>query len=125
MARITYSSKASPAAGSIGERSSPPRKTRKEVPIFQYYKYATEAVLESPVRLEHADTKTPLGTGTEKNSAHPKPPPTRVRSGQLHGARAHGSQAKARGRVANLTNQITFALQAPNPEATIQAAPCE
>ncbi len=115
--------KTSPAAVIIGERIEPTKESGKEVPIFQYYKYAETSSSTPTAASNTLETKTPLGTGTEKTLSASEAASTASVLITFTALARDGSEAK--GRPANLTNQITFALEAPSSEATIQAAPCE
>jgi len=119
---FTYSTTESPVGGTVvAEHISESTNAKGEnVPIFQYYKYATVAgSVESGV---------PVGTLT------------RIEPGKELGATAAEEVAavqisfragavsplyKSHGSVADFSNQVTFAFSAPNPEAKIEDGPCQ
>lgn len=120
---FTFSSTATPSSGTlIGEYLALQENSKKEqVPIFQYFKYAKEAgTAETGVSL---DTLTPMSlTSSEKLTTTTA---GEVAAVQVSFTARPTDNAKTLGRVADFSNQVTFAFSAPNPEATIVDGPCQ
>jgi hypothetical protein len=120
---FTFSSTASPSSGTlIGENVVLQENAKKElVPMFQYFKYATEAgTAETGAPVE---TLTPMSLASgEKLTATTS---DEVAAVQVSFTARPTNNAKTLGRVANFSSQVTFAFSAPNPEATIVDGPCQ
>ena len=106
----------------IGENVALQENSKKEVvPMFQYFKYATvagSAEAGAPI-----DTLTPmaLASGAELTATTAG----EVAAVQVSFTARPTDNAKTLGRVADFSNQVTFAFSAPNPEATIDDGPCQ
>jgi len=117
---------ASPAKGvRIGENISQSETSAKTaVPVFQYFKYATES---------SGTTETPLGTisttkqpGAENlKEGLSEAEADQTASVLISYRTASADKDTRQNRSVDLSSQVTLAFSAPNSEATISAGPCE
>src|SRR5271165_2287240 len=119
---FTFAATASPAGGTkIAEKVSQTESEAKaKVPIFQYYKYATKASSAGENNpLGALEKVVPPAEGLSAASAET------IASVQVSFRTAPPSGLETLSRSADLTNQVTFAFSAPDPEETIKDAPCQ
>jgi len=106
----------------LAEKISPAEVSSKEEPIFSYEKYATKSTTGSG---EAASTLTPM-TIPEVEAKPAEVAAVRIsfRTSYAH-KEVRLSSASEKGTSVDQTTLTTFALGAPNSEATITAGPCE
>lgn len=120
---FTFSGTASPAKGvRIGENISQSETPAKlPVPVFQYFKYATES---------SGGAETPLGTISTTAQPGAKAGLSEAEAAQTASVlisyrTASANKDTRQNRSVDLSSQVTLAFSAPNSEATITAGPCE
>ncbi len=119
---FTFAATPTPAAGTrIAEKISQTESEAKaKVPIFQYYKYASKpssAAENNP--LGALEKVVPPAEGLSTASAET------VASVLVSFRAAPPSGLETLHRTADLSNQVTFAFSAPDPEETLKDAPCQ
>src|SRR4029077_920224 len=117
--KFTFSKTASPTKGTrLGENISRSVTEGKEVPIFQYYNYATESSSSSTTPLGTLNTVAMTTPLSEEKAAE-------AASVLINFRAASADNNSALNRSIDLSNQVTLAFSAPNSEAVIEAGPCE
>ena len=119
--KFTFAPESSPTVTRIAEKVSQTEseETKAKVPIFQYYKYAKESSSAKENNPLGALEAVSPGAGLSAASAQT------VASVAVSFKAGSPSGNAALHRSADISNQVTFAFSAPDPEATIKDAPCQ
>jgi hypothetical protein len=119
--KFTFAPESSPTVTRIGEKISQTEseETKAKVPVFQYYKYASKVSSGGENNPLGALEAVSPGAGLSATSAET------VASVAVSFMAGSPSGNVALHRSTDVSNQVTFAFSAPDPEATIKDAPCQ